>query len=149
MTARVGFVLAVVALVAYAIAGALLILPVEVPSVQDCGAPGAYLISGRLDVVPDPDGLILGPDGQPLELPPAVADAARERPCRDRVAVRAVPAIALVVGATVLAPVAATLSLIRPRRHREATWRPPPPTRPTGPTGSPPVRSGDVTPGAD
>lgn len=115
LVARLGFALALVALAGYLAATALLVVPVEVPRVQDCGAPGAYLLSGRVDVIPDGQGRVLGPDDEPLPLPASVADAARNMPCRDRVADRAVPAGALIVASTAVGLVAAVMSLLRPR----------------------------------
>lgn len=111
--------LAVLALAAYAVGAVLLTLPVRTPEVQDCGAPGAYLLDGRVDVVPDREDRILDGDGAVVTLDPAVAAAARERPCRERVASRAVPAVVVIGGATLLGVVAFAVELfvVRPRRR--------------------------------
>ncbi len=116
---RITLGLATVALAAYAAGAVLLALPVRTPEVQDCGTPGAYLYDGRFDVVPDAEDRIVDGDGGVVTLDPAVAAAARERPCRERVASRAVPA-AIVLGiATLLAVVAFAVELlmVRPRRR--------------------------------
>lgn len=117
---RLSFGLALLAVLAYACGAVLLVLPVRTPQVQDCGAPGAYLYEGRLDVVPDREGRVLDGEGDVVELPPAVADAARDKPCQERVAARAVPAAGLVGGATLVGIVAFALELfvVRPRRRR-------------------------------
>jgi hypothetical protein len=108
------------ALLAYLVAALLLVVPVEVPEVQDCGAPGAYLLGGRLDRIPDEDDRILGPDDEVVTLDEDVAAEARATPCRDRVADRGVPAFILVVAATGLGTAAFALELIvvRPRQRR-------------------------------
>lgn len=118
--ARVTMVGAGLALLCYLVAAVLLTVPVETPGVQDCGAPGAYLLAGRVDVVPDPDGRILGPDGELVTLDADVAAAARAESCRDRVADRAVPAGLLLSLATVvgLAAFATELFVVRPRQRR-------------------------------
>lgn len=117
---RLAFALAVSALCAYAVGIALLLVPVRTPQVQDCGAPGAFLLDGRVDVVPDAEDRILDGDGAVVHLPASVADEARDRPCRERVAARAVPATALMAAATVvgLAAFGLELFLVRPRRRR-------------------------------
>lgn len=136
---RVAIVLAGLSVLAYAVAGILLAVPVSVPQVQRCGAPGAYLLAGRVDIVPTDDGRILGPDGEPVTLAPEVADAARSRPCQDRVADRAVPAAILLVAATVIGVTAFALELIvvRPRQRRALAGPPPtaPPPEPPGQSG--------------
>lgn len=118
---RVAVTLAVAAIVAYGAAAVLFALPVTTPDVQRCGAPGAYLLAGRIDVVPDDEGRIVGPDDEVVTLMPSVAQAARDQPCRDRVASRAAPAAGLVAAATVvgLGAFALELAVVRPRRRRE------------------------------
>lgn len=113
--------LAVAAIVAYAAAAVLFTLPVTTPDVQRCGAPGAYLLAGRVDVLPDAEGRIVGPDDEVVTLEPSVAEAARDQPCRNRVAARAAPAAGLVAVATVvgLGAFALELAVVRPRRRRE------------------------------
>ncbi|HEX7132953.1 MAG TPA: hypothetical protein VF228_10270, partial [Iamia sp.] len=102
------------------VAAILLALPVETPEVQDCGAPGAYLLAGRVDRIPDDEDRILGPDDEVITLDPDVAADARATPCRDRVAERAVPAAILLVIATVVGVVAFAVELfvVRPRQRR-------------------------------
>jgi len=127
---RVATVLAGLALLAHLVAALLLVVPVETPEVQDCGAPGAYLLTGRLDHIPDEDGRIRGPDGEVITLDDDVAAEARATPCRERVADRGVPAAILVVAATLLGVVAFALELfvVRPRQRRQmrAAMGPPP-----------------------
>lgn len=137
---RITLGLAVVALVAYAIGAVFLTLPVRTPQVQDCGAPGAYLLDGRLDVVPDHDDRIVDGDGAIVTLDPAVAATARDRPCQERVASRAVPAAIAIGAATVLGVVAfaGELFVVRPRRRARALA--------LGPSTVPPVTEG---PGPD
>lgn len=120
---RASVALAAVALVCFLVAVVLATLPVRTPGVQDCGAPAAYLAAGRLDVIPDAQDRILGPDGEPLTLDAETAQAARDQPCRERVAVRAVPAGVLLVVGTVLglAAFAVEVLVVRPRRRR--AWR--------------------------
>lgn len=122
---RLAVALAVSALVAYAVAAVLFTLPVSTPAVQRCGAPGAYLIAGRTDVFPDAEGRILGPDDELVTLDPMVAAAARDQPCRERVAARAAPAAGLVGAATAVGVGAFALELlvVRPRRRRALQHR--------------------------
>ncbi len=138
---RLAVALAGLALLAYLVAGVLLALPVETPHVQDCGAPGAYLLDGRVDVLPDREDRILR-DGEVVTLDADVADAARERRCRDRVAARAVPAAILLAVATLVGLVAFGLELfvVRPRQRRaiRAAAAGPPST----PQGAPPGDDG-------
>jgi hypothetical protein len=117
---RVAVVLAGLSLLGYLVAAVVLIVPVETPEVQDCGAPGAYLLAGRLDVFPDENGQIPGADGQLVTLDPEVAEEARATPCRERVAARAVPSAILLTGATLLGLVAFGIELfvVRPRQRR-------------------------------
>ncbi len=147
---RISLGAAVVALVCFAVAVVLVSIPVRTPGVQDCGTPTGYLLEGRLDVVPDAQDRILGPDGQPLTLDEETAQAAREHPCQERVADRAVPAGVLVLAGTLLglAAFAVEVLVVRPRRRR--AWRAavqaappvPLPTPGSGPTTAP---GGDTT----
>lgn len=134
LVGRIAVVLAGLSVLAYLVAGVLLVLPVSVPEVQSCGAPGAYLLGGRVDVVPDGEDRILR-DDEVVTLDPVVADAARARPCRERVADRAVPAAILLTAATVVGLVAFALELIvvRPRQRRAVRAALPP-----APQGVPP-----------
>lgn len=136
---RITLGLAVVALVAYAAGTVLLALPVRTPQVQDCGTPGAYLLGGRVDVVPDRDDRILDEDDAVVTLDPAVADTARARPCRERVASRAVPAAIVLGGATAMGVVAFAVELVVVRPRRRALLPPPPP-------GGVPLATGDPGP---
>jgi hypothetical protein len=117
---RVAVVLAGLALLAFVVAGVVLAVPVEVPEVQDCGSPGAYLLAGRVDRIPDGEDEILVGDGRVVALDPEIAAEARAEPCRDRVAARAVPAAWLIVGTTVLGMAAFALELfvVRPRQRK-------------------------------
>jgi hypothetical protein len=117
---RVAVVLAGLALLAFAVAGLVLAVPVEVPDVQDCGTPGAYLLAGRVDRIPDDQDQILDGDGRVVTLDADEAAEARANPCRDRVAERAVPAVWLVLATVVLGVVAFALELfvVRPRQRR-------------------------------
>lgn len=133
---RIATVIAALALLGFLVAGVLLALPVETPGVQDCGAPGAYLLAGRLDRIPDDENRILGPDDEIVTLDDDVAATARATPCRERVAARAVPAAVLVTAATVVGAgaFAIELLLVRPRQRRlvraalgTAPVEPPPP----------------------
>ena len=73
-----------------------------------------------------------GPDGDVVTLDPSTARAARERPCRERVADRAVPAGILMTVATVLGASAFLVELIvvrpRARKAARAPVDPPPPS---------------------
>ncbi|MGI8940057.1 MAG: hypothetical protein ACR2JF_17945 [Iamia sp.] len=127
---------AAASLVFFAVAAVLLALPVRTPDVQDCGAPAAYLYDGRVDVIPDVNDQILGPDDQPLTLDPGTAEVAREEPCQARVADRAVPALVLVLVGTVVGLAAFALEILAVRPRRRQAWRravvagqaPPPPS---------------------
>lgn len=139
---RIATVVAALALLGYLVAAVLLTLPVETPQVQDCGAPGAYLLAGRLDRIPDEEGRILGPDDEVVTLDADVAAAARANPCRERVAERAVPAALLVGAATIVGALAFVLELavVRPRQRRAIragldAEAPPPWGDPPGPSG--------------
>ena len=143
---RIAVVVAGLSLLAYLVAGIVLVAPVETPGVQDCGAPGAYLLAGRVDRIPDADGRILGPDDEVVTLDADVAAEARATPCQDRVADRAVPAAILLVVATVLgvAAFAVELFVVRPRQRRlirdgmappPDPLLPPPPPPPAPPAG--------------
>lgn len=125
---RVTLGLAAAAVAAYVLAAVLLTLPVETPGVQDCGAPGAYLLEGRVDTVPDREGRIRvesdAPEGfEVVTLDPDVAEAARDDRCRDRVARRAVPAGILLLAATVVGTTAFLLELLLVRPRRRAALR--------------------------
>lgn len=120
---RVSVALAWASLACFVVAVVLLTIPVTTPEVQDCGAPGAYLAEGRLDVVPDAEDRILGPDGEVVTLDAPTAQAARDEPCQQRVATRAVPAGALLLAGTVggISAFAVEVLVVRPRRRR--AWR--------------------------
>jgi hypothetical protein len=144
---RIATVIAGLALLGYLVAAILLTVPVETPGVQDCGAPGAYLLAGRLDRIPDDENRILGPDDEIVTLDDDVAATARGTPCRERVAARAVPAVLLVVAATVVGTGAFAIELlvVRPRQRRlvrEALGPPPDEPPPGSVWGDPPGASG-------
>jgi len=139
---RVAVALAALAVLAYLVAGVLFLVPVETPGVQECGAPGAYLLDGRLDRIPDEEGRILDADDQVVTLDPDVAAEARSTPCQERVARRAVPAAALVLAATGVGALAFALELLVVRPHQRRLVRagaahPAPPA-----WGDPPAGSG-------
>jgi hypothetical protein len=140
---RIATVVAGLSLLAYLVAAILLAVPVETPEVQDCGAPGAYLLAGRLDRIPDQEGRILGPDDEVITLDEDVAAEARATPCQDRVADRAVPAALLLVGATALGVAAFAVELlgVRPRQRRaiRASMGPPVPDGPAPHPVAPPA----------
>lgn len=128
---RLAAILAAVAIALYVVAAVLFAVPVESP-IQDCGAPGAYLLSGRIDAVPDERGLIVQ-DGQLVELEPDVADAVRRSSCTDRVAARAVPAGILLAAGFVIGLTAMIIEMVSLLRHRRRTApapAPPPPPVP-------------------
>ena len=79
---RISLALAWASLACFVVAAVLLALPVSTPEVQDCGAPGAYLVEGRLDVIPDAEDRILRPDGEvvTLDAPTAQAGPGRTLP---------------------------------------------------------------------
>lgn len=138
---RVATALCIAALALFGLAVVLFGVPVEVPEVQDCGAPIGYLLEGRVDVIPNAEDQILGPDGEAVTLDPEVADSAREEPCRERVAARAVPAAVAVAVGFVLGMVAFALELfvVRPRRRALILAEPatPPPDDPARSSADP------------
>jgi len=120
--------LAAVAVALYAVAAVLFALPVESP-IQDCGAPGAYLLSGRIDLVPDARGRVFV-DGELVALEANVADAVRRSSCGDRVAARAVPAGALLVAGFVIGVTALLIEMVSLIRHRPRRLVAPGPVEP-------------------
>lgn len=144
---RTSVALAAVALVCFLVALVLAALPVRTPGVQDCGAPAAYLAAGRLDVVPDAQNRILGPDGEPRTLDEETARTARDQPCRQRVADRAVPAGGLVLVGTLLGLTAFALEFLVVRPPRRRAWRAAvmatarPPVAEASPVAPPPTTS--------
>ena len=84
--------------------------------------------------------------GDVVTLDPAVADAARDRPCQERVAARAVPAAALLLGATVLGVVAFLVELLVVRPRRRAVLRAPGVPYPPAPGTSGDELAGGPTP---
>lgn len=120
LVGRIATVLAGLGLLGYLVAAVLLAVPVETPQVQDCGAPGAYLLAGRVDRVPTADDRILDEAGEIVTLDADVAAEARATPCRERVAERAVPAAVSILAATVIGLAAFVLELfvVRPRQRR-------------------------------
>lgn len=135
-------------LVLFGIAVLLLVIPVEVPEVQDCGTPVGYLLEGPVDVIPTEDGRFLDEEGEVVTIDADAAREARDRPCRERIARLAVPAAVLIVLATLVGLVAFVVELfvVRPRQRRAiAAARDdltspvgPPVGPPTGPSGGPP-----------
>lgn len=123
---RATLVVAALAVVAYAIAAILLVVPVENPPVQDCGAPGAYLLTGRLETFIDDRGRFRAPSGEVVQLSDEQAERARDGRCPSRVADRAVPAGVLWLAATVIGATALVVEvLVVRRRARRARVVPP------------------------
>lgn len=114
-----------VAVAAYALAAILLVVPVENAPVQDCGAPGAYLLTGRLDTFIDDQGRFRDASGEIIQLTDDQATAARDGSCRSRVADRAVPAGVLWLGATVLGAGALLIEVFVVRRQLRSSACPP------------------------
>lgn len=107
-------------LVLFGVAALLVVIPVSVPEVQDCGTPVSYILRGPVDVIPNPEGRFLDEDGEVVTVDDDVAREARDRPCRDRIATLAVPAAVLLVIATFVGLVAfgVELFVVRPRQRR-------------------------------
>ncbi|HEY4375831.1 MAG TPA: hypothetical protein VGM93_01685 [Acidimicrobiales bacterium] len=82
--------LALVGVLAIAAGGVLLAVPVRNPKIQECGAPVAFLLRGRVDIYADPTN-------PPAGLTKAQANAANQDRCGHRVAGRAVPGGLLIV----------------------------------------------------
>jgi hypothetical protein len=106
--------------VLFGVAALLLVIPVEVPEVQDCGTPLGYLLEAPVDVVVSEDGRFLDGDGEVVTIDADAAREARENPCRERVAALAVPAGILLVLAFVVGVVSFGIELfaVRPRQRR-------------------------------
>lgn len=123
---QVATTLAVASLVGFAIAAVLFLIPVETPGVQDCGTPAGYLLDGRVDQIPDPEGRIRDASGEIVTLDPDVAAEARETPCQDRVAARAVPAAGLTLASLLVGMIAFGIELfaVRPRLRHALTTPP-------------------------
>jgi hypothetical protein len=118
--ARAALAMAWASLLLYGVAALLLVIPVEVPEVQDCGTPVSYLLEGPVDVVPTEDGRFLDEQGEVVTLDADATREARDRPCRERIAALAVPAAALIVVATLVGLTAFVVELfvVRPRQRR-------------------------------
>ncbi|MCU1352897.1 MAG: hypothetical protein JWM05_2106, partial [Acidimicrobiales bacterium] len=125
--------LAGLALVLIVIGAVFLLIPVRNPRVQDCGVPAKFLLAGRTDVYVDPNHPPKGFDA-------AQATAANRNRCQKRVAARAVPGGALVVGGALIGTLAAfTEWMARGSRRRsllaahDALPAAPPPAAPPPP----------------
>jgi len=118
--ARATLAAAWASLVLFGVALLLLVVPVEVPQVQDCGTPLGYLLEGPVDVIPTEDGRFLDEAGEVVTIDADAARDARDRPCRDRVATWSVPAAVLLVVATLVGLVTfgVELFVVRPRQRR-------------------------------
>lgn len=140
---RITLVAAGLAVLGYLVAAVLFAIPVSVPEVQSCGTPAAFLLAGRVDVIPNDDDQIRNRDGQVVTLDPAVAAAARAEPCRDRVADRAAPAVILITGATALGLLAFAVELaaVRPRQRAALAAAQPPAPAPWPPGGDGPTEA--------
>ena len=110
-------VAAAVALILIVAGAIVLAIPVENPKVQDCGAPVAFVLTGRPDVYVDPTS-------PPKGLTEAQARAANANRCQERVAARAVPGGILVTAGLVIGIVAAVVEwLARAARRRDDVAR--------------------------
>jgi hypothetical protein len=112
-------------LLLFGVAALLLVIPVEVPEVEDCGTPLTYLLEGPVDVIPTEDGRFLDQQGEVVTLDADATREARSRPCRERVADLAVPAALLIALATLVGFVAFVVELfvVRPRQRRALAAR--------------------------
>jgi len=107
-------VFAAIALVLIVAGAIVLAIPVENPKVQDCGAPAAFVLTGRPDVFVDPTN-------PPTGLTAAQARSANGNRCQERVAARAVPGGILAATGLVIGVVAAIVEwLARVARRRDA-----------------------------
>ncbi len=118
--ARMTLAMAWASVLLFGVAALLLVIPVDVPEVQDCGTPLSYLLEGPVDVIPTEDGRFLDEQGEVVTLDADVARDARDRPCRERIAMLAVPAAVLVAVATLVGMTAFVVELfvVRPRQRR-------------------------------
>ena len=118
--ARMTLAMAWASVLLFGVAALLLVIPVEVPEVQDCGTPLSYLLEGPVDVIPTEDGRFLDEQGEVVTLDADAAREARDRPCRERIAMLAVPAAVLIAVATLVGMTAFVVELfvVRPRQRR-------------------------------
>lgn len=91
-------------------------VPVRTPKVQDCGAPLAFVITGRVDSFVDPNN-------PPRGITAAQARAANRKPCRKRVAPRMVGSGALLLGGLVVGVTGVGMLLIGRSARRRAHAR--------------------------
>jgi hypothetical protein len=137
--ARATLAAAWASLLLFGVGALLLVVPVEVPEVQDCGTPVGYLLEGPVDVIPTEDGRFLDEDGEVVTLDADATRDARERPCRERVAELAVPAALLIAVATLVGLVAFVVELfvVRPRQRRALAAHAAPDAAAATPVGPP------------
>lgn len=108
-------------------------VPVRSPKVQDCGAPLAFVLTGRVDVFVDPNN-------PPRGFTPKQAVAANKRPCRTRVAPRAVRSAELLLGGLLVGLTGVALLVVGRVSRRRAFLRDGPPAgAPSQPWGFPPM----------
>lgn len=85
--------------------------PLRTPT-QDCGTAFAFLLTGRIDVLVDPQN-------PPAGVTRAEAEANNRRPCQERAAARAVPALIALLSGVLLALLALVVEVgTRLRLHR-------------------------------
>lgn len=92
------------------------LVPVRNPRVQDCGTPLAFVLTGRVDGFVDPNH-------PPKGMTAKQAEAANARPCRKRVAPRAVHSGELLFGALLAGLTGTALLLIGRSARRRALLR--------------------------
>lgn len=113
-------------------------VPVRSPKVQDCGAPLAFVLGGRVDTFVDPNN-------PPRGVTPKQAEAANERPCRKRVAPRAVRSGELLLAGLVVGLAGLTLLVIgRVGRRRTLLRAGAPAGAPSATWGLAPMSPGSV-----
>lgn len=117
---RASTVIAWVALAAFMAGVVLFLLPVRNRyhgrTLQDCGAPAAFLKDGRTSA-------IVSSDSPPKFIPKADVHDINAHQCSDLVAGRAVPGAILLVSTFGLGLVAFVLAWVGRRAERRARWR--------------------------
>lgn len=96
-------------------------VPVKNPKVQDCGAPLAFVLTGRTDTFVDPTS-------PPKGITVKEAQAANARPCRKRVAPRMLHSGELLLGGLAVGLTGVAMLLIGRSARRRALLRTPFPT---------------------
>jgi hypothetical protein len=116
---RAGDVAGVVVLLCVAVAAVVGLVPVRNGRVQDCGAPFAFALHGRLDTYPDASGAVPGADGKSVTLTKSELDDAFRNRCSQRVGSRLAP----LAGVTILALVAGAVAVLGLLVDFSARWR--------------------------